>query len=176
VRARKSWSPIEGSALIGTPAPEWKGVEWIQGEPTTLADLRGKVVLVRFWLMGCSYCTRTAPALRDLSKRYQDRGLVVVGLHHPKSDSARDPKAVAQAARSLGLEFRVGLDNDWETIRAYGVGSVFKRFTSVTFLIDRQGVIRFVHDGGEFHEDGPGHEECTAAYRALEAAIADALS
>ena len=161
--------------MIGTPAPEWKGIEWIQGEPTTLADLRGKVVLVRFWLMGCSYCTRTAPALRDLSQRYKDRGLVVVGLHHPKSDAARDPKAVAQAARSLGFEFRVGLDNDWKTIRAYGVGSVFQRFTSVTFLIDRQGLVRFVHDGGEFHEGGPGHAECNAAYRALEAALVEQL-
>ena len=162
--------------MIGETAPEWKGVEWIQGEPTTLAALRGKVVLVRFWLMGCDYCTRTAPALADLSERYRDRGLVVVGLHHPKSDSARDPKAVARAARRLGFHFRVGLDNDWETIRAYGVGRVFKRFTSVTFLIDRQGLIRFVHDGGEFHEGGNGHAECNAAYRALEAAVGDALA
>jgi peroxiredoxin len=174
VAAPRPWIPTEGGALIGTRAPEWKGIEWIQGEPTTLADLRGKVVLVRFWLMDCAYCTRTAPALRELSKRYEDRGLVVVGLHHPKSDPARDPKAVARAARALGLDFRVGLDNDWETIRAYGVGRVFQRFTSVTFLIDRQGIIRFVHDGGEFHE-GEGHAECNAAYRALEAAIVEAL-
>jgi peroxiredoxin len=172
----KPWTPVEGTSLLGTAAPEWKGIDWIQGEPTTLAALRGKVVLLRFWLIGCSYCTRTAPALRDLSLRYKDRGLVVVGLHHPKSEAARDPDAVRRAVRSLRLDFPIGLDNEWQTVRAYGVGSVFERFTSVSFVIDRRGVIRFVHDGGEFHEGGgPEHADCQAACRAVESAVAESL-
>lgn len=53
---------------------------------------------------------------------------------------------------------------------------MFRRFTSVSFLIDRGGVIRFIHDGGEFHGGGgPEHAACNAAFEALEAAIADAL-
>lgn len=163
--------------MIGTTAPEWSGIRWIQGGPLSLAGLRGKVVLLRFWLVGCPYCAESAPALREIAKLYEGRGLVVVGLHHPKSESLRGSDRVAEGARSLGFTFPIGLDNDWKTIRAYGVGDVFHRFTSLSFLIDREGVIRFVHDGGEFHRGGGAeHETCHAAYEALIAAIESALA
>jgi peroxiredoxin len=166
------WSPREGKELVGTPAPEWRDIRWVQGGPLSLAKLRGKVVLLRFWLTDCPYCQRTAPALRQLYERYRDQGLVVVGLHHPKSEEARDVDRVARAARDLGFTFPVGIDDGWVTVRAYGVGTHFHRFTSVSFLIDASGVIRFVHDGGEFHEGGgPDHRECNAAYEALEASL-----
>jgi peroxiredoxin len=171
------WAPREGRELLGTPAPEWRGIRWIQGGPLTLSGLKGKVVLLRFWLMDCPYCVRTAPALRDFYERYQDQGLVVVGLHHPKSEAARDPARVARAARDLGFNFPVGQDQDWKTVRAYGVGTHLRSFTSVSFLIDRRGIIRFVHDGGEYHAGGgPEHRECNAAYEALDAAIRKALA
>ena len=171
-----AWAPREGRGLLGTAAPEWSGIEWLHGGPLRLEDLRGRVVLLRFWLIECPYCRRSAWALRAWAEAYRDDGLVVVGIHHPKSEEARDPETVAAAARDLGFDFPIGIDNAWTTVRAYGVGSVFKRFTSVSFLIDRDGIIRFVHDGGEYHADGgAGHEECAAAHRALEAAIRRAL-
>lgn len=174
---RPRWTPSEGASLIGTRAPDWRGIEWIQGGPLALSDLRGKVVLLRFWLVGCPYCTRSAPALRELSESYKDRGLVVVGLHHPKADALRDPDTVARAARALGFEFPIGLDNEWKSIRAYGVGHIFQRFTSVSFVIDRDGIIRFVHDGGEFHTGGGDeHRDCNAAYDALVETIEESLS
>src|SRR5688500_2325671 len=101
------WRPSEGLGLIGTPAPAWVGVEWIRGGPLTLERLRGKVVLLRFWLTGCAYCTRTAPALNRLYRTHAARGLVVVGLHHPKSEETRSPDVVRQAADRLGFEFPV---------------------------------------------------------------------
>ena len=71
-----------------------------------------------------------------------------------------------------GFDFPIAMDNGWRTIRAYGVGSELKRFTSVSFLIDQQGIIRFVHDGGEFHlGGGDEHKECQAAYFALKREI-----
>ena len=156
--------PTEGAALLGTRAPELRGLRWLQGGPLTLAALRGKLVLIRFWTDQCPLCARTAPALRALDARYRDRGLVVVAVHHPKSRSSSAERGV----RELGLTFPVASDRDWQTVRAYGVGTTFKRFTSVSFLVDREGVIRFVHDGGEFHDGGgPGHEDCQAAYDAL---------
>ena len=170
------WRPREGRELLGTVAPEWNGIRWIQGGPLTVAGLKGKVVLLRFWLIDCPYCERTAPALRELSSKYRDQGLVVVGLHHPKSEEARDLARVARAAKQLGFDFPIGQDDSWTTIRAYGVGSHFERFTSVSFLIDREGIIRVVHDGGEYHRGGgPEHRECNAAYEALDAAIRQAL-
>lgn len=171
------WEPKEGESLLGTRAPEWRGITWIHGGPLTLGSLKGKVVLLRFWMGDCAYCVRSAPALESLQKQYGERGLVVVGLHHPKSEKARDLEWVAREADELGFDFPVGQDDQWTTLRAYGVGTVFHRFTSVSFLIDRNGVIRFVHDGGEFHPDGgAGHEECNRAYEALQVAVEAALA
>ena len=172
-----AWAPREGRELLGTRAPELRGVEWLQGGPLTLVGLRGKVVLIRFWLTGCAYCEATAPALNELHDAYAAKGLVVVGLHHPKSDETRDRAVVERAARQLGFRFPVGIDPDWKTANAYGVGTVFREFTSVSILVDRAGTIRFVHDGGEFHRGGgPEHRACNLAYDALHAAIEQLLS
>lgn len=163
------WSPQEGLSLIGKPAPEWKDIQWIQGGPLTLKDLRGKVVLLRFWLTGCPYCIATAPALNEFHEKYHDKGFVVVGLHHPKSEQAKNPDTVREAIQKLGFHFPIGMDNFWETIHAYGVGSEFKNFTSVSFVIDQEGIIRFVHDGGEFYRTtDPKHTEHQKAFFAID--------
>jgi thiol-disulfide isomerase/thioredoxin len=167
-----AWAPREGRELLGTRAPEVRGIEWLQGGPLTLAGLSGKMVLIRFWLTGCPYCEATAPALNELHDAYAARGLVVVGLHHPKSGETRDRVAVERAVRQLGFTFPVGIDADWVTARAYGVGTLFRAFTSVSILVDSAGTIRFVHDGGEFHRGGgPEHRACNLAYDALRAAV-----
>jgi peroxiredoxin len=167
----------EGAALIGTAAPEWRGLTWLSGGPLTLAGLRGRVVLLRFWSDACPYCEKTAPALRALDERYRARGLTVVGIHHPKPPGAVDPATVSRVANQLGFTFPVATDRDWTTVRAYGVGSTFQRFTSVSLLIDRDGRIRWVHPGGEFHAGGgAGHEACNAAFASLDAAIGKLLA
>src|SRR5713226_1595925 len=94
-----AWALTDGRELLGTRAPELRGVEWRQGGPLTLVGLRGKGVLIRFWLTGCAYCEATAPALNELHDAYAAKGLVVVGLHHPKSDETRDRAVVERAAR-----------------------------------------------------------------------------
>ena len=174
-----AWQPRVGGDLIGTKAPQWRGIEWLQGGPLSLADLTrsGKVVLLRFWLIDCPLCEQTAPALRELHERYRQRGLVVVGIHHPKSERSRQSEIVLERTRELGFAFPVGTDDEWQTLRAYGVGTVFESYTSVSFVIDAGGVIRFVHDGGEFHRGGGnGHAECNSAYEALVASIEEVLA
>ena len=149
----------------------------VQGGPLSIKDLRGKVVLVRLWTSGCPFCTRSAPALQTLFERYHDRGLVVVGIHHPKSKKARARDVVEEAVSALGIRFPVGIDNEWQTVKAYGVGTRFKAFTSISVLIDKQGVIRWVHDGGDLHPGGgSGHEDCARAWESLHGAIELALA
>jgi peroxiredoxin len=155
------WAPDEGGALVGTRAPEWRGLTWLSGGPLSLAALRGRPVLLRFWTDGCPFCRHTAPALNELWKKYGKRGLVVVGVHHPKSEAARDPKVIREAARGLGFEFPIATDPSWATVQAYGVGTTFQRFTSVSFLIDGDGVIRWVHDGGEYQLGDPAGRALT---------------
>lgn len=166
----------EGQRLLGRSAPEWTGIQWIQGGPLALRDLRGKVVLLRFWLMSCPFCRRTAPALAELWERYRARGLVVVGLHHPISEASSDPGDVAAAVAKFGWTFPIGIDSSWSTVRNYGYETEFSRFSSMSFLIDQQGVIRFVHEGGEFHPGGGSeHQRCNKVYESLIVAIENAL-
>jgi peroxiredoxin len=171
------WKPAEGLELLGTRAPPFRGIDWLQGGPLTLEGLGGRAVLLRFWLVDCSMCRQTAPALNELWETYGARGLTVVAIHHPKSEDARDPAVVRAAMREYAFRFPVGIDQDWNTVRAYGVGTHFRRYTSVSILIDRHGVIRFVHDGGKFHRGGgKGHERCNRSFEALREAIEKVLA
>src|SRR5262245_46755329 len=69
ISAAPAYDPEEKAAieaLVGTTPPEWQVERWLNSPPLTLAGLRGKVVLVRWWTAGCPYCSATAPALREL--------------------------------------------------------------------------------------------------------------
>ena len=173
ISGEEPWEPREGGELIGTPAPEFSGLEWINSQPLTLERLEGKAVLIRFWLTGCPFCTATAPALNELYETYQDEGLVVIGIHHPKSQRTRQREVVRRAARNFGFEFPLAMDNDWETINAYWT-HVPRRFTSSTFLVDGDGIIRWVHHGGEFYREGPRPDEIRA-FHDLERTIREVL-
>ena len=65
--------------MLGKPAPEWT-LEHAYGDVKSLADLKGKVVVLDFWATWCPWCIRSFPAIRDLMKDYADKGLVVVGV------------------------------------------------------------------------------------------------
>lgn len=169
------WRPSEGLELIGKPAPALSGLTWLNSEPLGLEDLRGKVVLIRFWLVGCPYCKNSAPALAELYEKYGDDGLVVIGIHHPKSERARDDAFVLKAAKGLGFEFPVAQDRDWKVINAWWLGGERRSYTSSSILIDKKGIIRFVHDGGEFYrsEDNP---DADLAYKTIDAKIRELLA
>jgi thiol-disulfide isomerase/thioredoxin len=59
---------------------------WLNSPPLTAADLRGHVVLVNFWTYTCINWLRTLPYLRACADKYQDQGLVVIGVHTPEFD------------------------------------------------------------------------------------------
>ncbi|MGH9361369.1 MAG: peroxiredoxin family protein [Thermoanaerobaculia bacterium] len=155
--------------LLGTRMPEWSVSHWRNGPPVTLAELRGKVVLVRWWTAPhCPYCRATAPALNDFHRRYRDRGLVVLGFYHHKSSGRVDPEQVGEWAEELGFEFPVAIDGGWRTLRRWWLDRVASGWTSVTFLLDRDGVLRHVHPGGQYVAGDPD-------YAALEAKIEELL-
>ncbi len=164
----------EGAELIGNAAPDWQGLVWLEPEPRHLADLRGKVVLLRWWTDTCPFCARSAPALVELHERYADRGLVVVGALHPKPlGRSITPEQARAAAERLGFEFPIALDPDWTVLHRYWLGGHRRRATSASFLIDRRGVIRYVHPGPAFHrevfdgDEGPS-SDLIALQRAIE--------
>ncbi|HEY2901632.1 MAG TPA: TlpA disulfide reductase family protein [Polyangia bacterium] len=159
----------DGSELIGKPAPPWVASEWLGSPPLDLANLRGQVVLVR-WFMStdCPYCTATAPALNRLHHEFGDKGLVVIGMYHHKSPEPLDPKKVRGLIRDFGFQFPVAIDRDWRTLHRWWLDGHKRDFTSVTFLIDQQGTIRRIHPGGTMALG-------TKDYQSMRVAIADLL-
>src|SRR5215831_8416770 len=108
------------SDVVGRPAPPWELEQWINSKPLTLASLRGKVVLVR-WFMSpeCPFCTATAPSLNQLHREYAARGLVVVGAYHHKRAEPLRPGDVAGYAAHYGFQFPVAVDPEWRTLHRW---------------------------------------------------------
>jgi len=170
--------PAPGADLVGRPAPPWSFERWARGAPLSLEALRGRVVLVRWWTDGCHYCATTLPALETLRARHAGQGLVVIGAYHPKPPAATSDRRILAFADRLGFSGPIAVDRDWSTLERYWIaGHPESGWTSVSFLIDREGIIRWVHGGGEYHpSNDPRHRSCDLEYRGLEQAIAAALA
>ncbi len=131
-----------GLPRIG-PAPELVGiVKWINSEPLTLAQLRGKIVLLDFWTYSCINCIRTFPYLINWNEKYKDRGLVIIGVHTPEFEFEKDPKNVKKAVERFHILYPVALDNQYKTWQAYN-----NLYWPAHYLIDQEGIVRQVHFG-----------------------------
>lgn len=162
----------EGDELIGKPAPEWGTLEWMNSQPLKLNELADKVVLIRWWTETCPYCSRSAPTLNEFHDTFKDRGLVVIGMYHPKPPGPRRQKALDKAVKRLGFEFPIALDMDWGMLRRYWLAKGGQRWTSVSFLIGKQGKIRYIHPGGEYYKgEGETRTEAQRDYDELKAMI-----
>jgi cytochrome c biogenesis protein CcdA/thiol-disulfide isomerase/thioredoxin len=125
------------------PAPELTGITaWINSPPTTLAALRGKVVLVHFWTFGCINCIHVQPYVKAWFDRYAADGFTVLGVHTPELSYERDIDNVREAVAKADVRFPVAFDPDFATWNAYR-NSYWPAF----FFVDRAGQIRHVHFG-----------------------------
>jgi thiol-disulfide isomerase/thioredoxin len=111
-------------------------------EELSLADLRGKVVLVDFWTYSCINCIRTIPYLNAWHEKYADQGLVIVGVHTPEFEFEKNHDNVVAAVEKFGIEYPVVQDNDKGTWREYE-----NRYWPRKYLIDDEGYIRYDHIG-----------------------------
>ncbi len=117
--------------------------EWLNSEPLTISDLRGKVVMLDFWTYTCVNCIRTWPQLRDWHDRYADDGLVIIGIHTPEFEFEKAPANVVKATETHGIAWPVALDNDYVTWDNYE-----NAFWPTKYLIDARGRVRY-HRVGE---------------------------
>ena len=159
--------------LLDQPARAWTFDRWAVGPPLALESLRGKVVLLRWFNDGCRYCEHTLPGLETLRTRYGKQGLVVVGVYHPKPIHAVSDASVRRVANRLRFHGPVAVDERWTTLRRWWLeGHAERNWTSVSFLIDRQGIVRWAHGGGEYHASSdPRHAGCDASFAELERTI-----
>ena len=130
-------------------APEFQAIEgWINSEPLTMQELRGKVVVIDFWTYSCINCLRTLPHVTAWYEAYRDDGLVIVGVHTPEFAFEREPDNVRRAVRDHGIEYPVALDPEFGTWQAW-----LNRYWPAKYFVDRRGHIRYAHFGeGDYEE------------------------
>ncbi len=112
-----------------------KGGSWHPG------DASGKVLLIDFWATWCGPCKDSFPKLEGLKGKYEGKGLEVVGVNEDE-----DGKGISSFLTLTGATFTIALDPAQDAGNTYGVQNM-----PTEFLIDRKGVVRFVHAG--YHSD-----------------------
>lgn len=135
-REQRSWAGSE-------PAPEFPaGAEWLNtSEPLQLEDLRGRVVLLDFWTLGCINCQHIIPDLKALESEFP-QSLVVIGVHSGKYDAEKDPETIRAAIARFDIEHPVVNDPDFEFWNTYGA-----RAWPTLVLIDPGGNLAGIHSG-----------------------------
>lgn len=132
-------------AVDRMPAPEWRVSEWFNTPaPVTLAELRGRVVMVCAFQMLCPGCVSDGlPQAKRVAQLFRPEDVAVIGLHTVfEHHEAMTPVALKAFLHEYRIGFPVGVDAPGEvrlprTMRAYGMEG-----TPTTLLIDRQGALR----------------------------------
>lgn len=137
-------------------APDLFGYHWLNGEPVSIRENRGSIILLEFWDYTDAGSIHGLRYVDEWFKRYADFGLIVVGVHSPRYSFGQKVDHVQRAVDNLKIEFPIVMDNDasiWDAFR-------IRRYPS-HLLIDRDGFVRYFHEG-----DG-GYEQFERAIQAL---------
>jgi thiol-disulfide isomerase/thioredoxin len=141
-------------SLLGEEAPEISVKEWIRGGPASIADFRGRVVLLEFWATWCKPCQEMFPKLKKLHEGERSQGLEVIALtrHYmayrgPAESMIEERQLMLGMVTEHGVNFHVGIAEDERLQGIYGANGL-----PTVVLIDRDGIIRYA---------GPGEDDLT---------------
>ncbi|MEI6660052.1 MAG: redoxin family protein [bacterium] len=135
----------EQKSLLYSKAPELAGIDGYintDGKPITIAELKGKVVLLDIWTYSCINCQRTLPYVKSWYDKYKDQGLVIIGVHTPEFGFEKVQDNVQKAVYGFGIKYPVVLDNEYATWTALG-----NQYWPRKYLIDIDGYIVYDHIG-----------------------------
>jgi thiol-disulfide isomerase/thioredoxin len=118
--------------VVGSRAPGFRGTNLATGQPASLADYRGRVVLVNVWATWCVPCRVEMPALERLHRQLGGKDFAIVAV---SIDEDADSVVLA-FSRALGLTFDILHDRDAAIKREYQATGVPE-----SWVIDRDGVI-----------------------------------
>jgi cytochrome c biogenesis protein CcmG, thiol:disulfide interchange protein DsbE len=125
------------SEVIGNPAPAFS-LQSVNGQGSVaLSSLEGQVVIVDFWGTFCGPCKESFPKLQQIYTKYKASGLTVVGV---SEDDEKD--GIAAFGSSYGAKFPLVWDETKSVAGKWNPGSM-----PATFIVDRKGVVRFIHRG-----------------------------
>jgi peroxiredoxin len=102
----------------------------LSGKSVSLADFRGKVVILDFWATWCPPCKKEIPDFIDLQKAYGQKGVEIIGI------ALDEPYKVSAFVQQNGVNYTVLLGNDAIAARYGGIDGI-----PTTFVIDRKGKI-----------------------------------
>lgn len=125
---RKRLTELE--AADAPPALQVK--DWLNSEALTLADLKGKVVVLDFWATWCGPCIRSIPHANKLMEAHGEEGLVIIGVTH-----SRGAEKMQATAEKHGIKYPIAKDIEGKTVQAYKANG-FPDY----YLIDRAGKLR----------------------------------
>jgi thiol-disulfide isomerase/thioredoxin len=126
------------SSMVQETLPSLAGaVEWINSKPLTPGALLGKVVLVQFWTYTCVNWLRTLPYVRAWAEKYQDKGLVVIGVHTPEFGFEKDLENIRRAMTEMRIDYPVAIDSNYAIWNAFG-----NEYWPALYFIDARGRMR----------------------------------
>ena len=119
------------TAMQGKPAPALSLTNWINSKPLTLADLKGKIVVLDFWATWCGPCIASIPHNNELQKKYTDQGVVFIAVC-----AVNGGEKMAETVKQHGIQYAVALDtgSHGDTFEAYKADSY-----PDYYIIDRRG-------------------------------------
>ncbi len=121
---------------------------WLNSEPLSIESLRGKVVLIDFWTYTCINWLRTLSYIRGWAEKYDEHGLVIVGVHTPEFPFERDIDNVRAAAKEMAIQYPIALDSKYKIWRAFT-----NQYWPAAYIADTQGRIRHHHFGEGGYEE-----------------------
>jgi thiol-disulfide isomerase/thioredoxin len=130
-------APDAKHPLIGSVGPDFSQKAVGGGGQVAFRDLKGKVAIVDFWATWCEPCKKSFPKLQELSTKYGANGFVIVGI---SEDDESD--GIPAFASALGAKFPLAWDKDKAIAGRWKPKSM-----PSTYIVDRQGTVRFVHLG-----------------------------
>ena len=173
---QKRWRELAGAPFdtvtldrIYPMAPELApSATWINSKPLTLADLRGKVVILHFYAFECVNCQRNLPIYAEWQRKYADKGMVVIGIQSPETEAEQDAVKVIAAAKEAGIDYPVVFDGDSATWKAWG-----NTIWPTVYVIDQQGYLRVWWQGELNWQGAKGDEVISKAVEKLLGGTAD---
>lgn len=143
--------PVAGPRHIvklGEPAPNFQ-LRDMNGRLVSLSDLQGKVILLNFWATWCGPCRVEMPAMERLYRTYSRKDFEILAV-------STDPQGAAVTRpfqQEIGLTFPILHDADYRVGLAYGA-----RTLPMTFMVDRQGIVRQLIFGARDWEAPEAHQ------------------